>query len=94
MVGVAELPVEKTLVVTPRFGMTGSIFTGSGAGVFREMFTAGAELSSIRKTFGWGAGRRNAFEGASKRATNAGFNGLGCGWWFTGGGVVTTPMAR
>ncbi len=82
MVGVAELPVENTLVFTACLGMTGAELGGSGSNFLGAMLTVGAASSStFTGTFGVGAGRRNALAGGSSSAMNVGFGNSrnGCG---------------
>src|SRR5258708_31131436 len=94
VVGVAELPVENTLILTACLGITGAELRGSGSSFLGAMLTVGAGASStFTRAFGCGAGRRSAFAGGSRLATTTGLNLLaGCGWGLTGTGVVTIPI--
>src|SRR6266852_4411069 len=81
VVGVAELPVENTLVFTACLGITGAELRGSGSSFLGAMLTVGAGASSnFTGVFGCGAGRRKALGGGSRLATTTGLNLLaGCG---------------
>src|SRR6266478_1189101 len=73
IVGVAELPVENTLVFTACLGMTGAELSGNGSNFLAAILIAGAVTSStFAGVLGCGAGSRNALLGASSRATNVG----------------------
>src|SRR5258708_38025450 len=81
VVGVAELPVENTLILTACLGITGAELRGSGSSFLGAMLTVGAGASSIfTGVFGCGAGRRSAFVGGSRLATTTGLSWVtGCG---------------
>src|SRR5262249_16532233 len=76
MVGVAELPVENTLVCTSRFGITGAAVGRSGFAA--AIFTSGACVSS---TLAFGLG---VVEGRRR------FSGMGVLSCATGSGILNS----
>src|SRR5579864_4143341 len=81
IVGVAELPVEKTLVLIV-LGITG-LAAGSGSSFLAAILTCGAAVSSlIAFGFGVGAGTRNASGAGSTLAATVNLGSVrttGCG---------------
>src|SRR5260221_10131472 len=77
----AELPVEKTLVLTACLGITGALVGGRFSSLRSAIFTSGTDVSST--TFGFGRGRGadrcNCAGGGSKFATTTRFGRCRCG---------------